>query len=270
MGVLVFTIGYICGGLVLIGGTLGLLMQSVIDRAEGAPPRPLWLSVSLSLALFTALVCVGACGICAFEGWSALSGVYWAVVTLATVGYGGEVPSSEGSRAFASAFMLLGVGCTGKIFSDFSAIPLAAHRRALERKVLRQYGDELDEEALWELAAGSELATLGLSASDEYVDRNEFVLAMLVRMGKISTDDLREVRAPGCSAALTYPRPTRVTLPLRSLSSTRGRRSARSTTSMPTGPAGSTWRTSPRYAQGESESAAGGLLWNRHGHEVQN
>ena len=81
--------------------------------------------------------------------------------------------------------MLLGVGATGKLFSDFSALPLHAHRARLERHVLMQYGDALDEEGLWELAAGEQLASLGLSQSQGYVTKNEFVLAMLVRMEKV-------------------------------------------------------------------------------------
>ena len=40
------------------------------------------------------------------------AGLWWAVQTLTTVGYGDLVPSSAGGKMFASAFMLLGVAAT--------------------------------------------------------------------------------------------------------------------------------------------------------------
>ena len=51
------------------------------------------------------------------------------------------------------------------------------------------------EEELWELAAGEQVRALGLSQSDHYVTKNEFCLAMLVRMEKISEEDLRSCQA---------------------------------------------------------------------------
>ena len=68
-------------------------------------------------------------------------------------------------------------------------------QKRLERAVLEQYGDELSEDALWELAAGEQLQGLGLSQSRTYVTKNAYVLAMLVRMHKLSEEDLRMCQA---------------------------------------------------------------------------
>ena len=38
-------------------------------------------------------------------------------------------------------------------------------------RVLGQYGDELHEEQLWELASGDQMQSLGLSQSDDFVTR---------------------------------------------------------------------------------------------------
>ncbi len=177
-----------------MGTSLGLLMQAVVERpGRSERPRrrwPAWLRMASALGMWLCFACLGAACISTLEGWAWIDGLFWAVVTLATVGYGAYVPSSELSRLFASLFMLVGVACTGQVFSALSALPLEAHKARLREQVLSQYGDELDEASLWELAAGDQLESLGLSASRAYVTRNEFCLAMLVRMEKITADDL--------------------------------------------------------------------------------
>ena len=140
--------------------------------------------------LFLVMLSIGTVSICLLEGWRPAVGIYWTVVTLSTVGYGGTHPNTAGGRLFASFFMLFGVGCTARLVAEFSAMPLHAHRRKLELAVLNQYGDHLTEEELWELAAGEQLQALGLSSSPEYVTRNEFTLAMLIRMHKLDEADL--------------------------------------------------------------------------------
>ena len=68
----------------------------------------------------------------------------------------------------------------------------AERRLGVRGAVLRLLGVE---EELWELAAGEQVRALGLSQSDHYVTKNEFCLAMLVRMEKISEEDLRSCQA---------------------------------------------------------------------------
>lgn len=75
--------------------------------------------------------------------------------------------------------------------TNFSAPVSILHLIRCERKVLEQYGDTLDTTELWELAAGEQLQSYGLSESLAYVTRNEFCLAMLIRMEKIGVRDLQ-------------------------------------------------------------------------------
>jgi alkylhydroperoxidase/carboxymuconolactone decarboxylase family protein YurZ len=80
--------------------------------------------------------------------------------------------------------------------SAISMIPIELRRRRIERAVLTQFGDELDDVALRELATGPLIQRLRLSANrpdglDECT-REMFSLAMLVRLGKVSETDIRE------------------------------------------------------------------------------
>ena len=196
-GLLILTALYICGGVCVIGTSLGLILQRMLQALE----RPLVRSSSSTSScrspltdtalLFVVVLTVGAASICALEGWRPAVGFYWSVVTMSTVGYGGEHPRTEAGKLFAAGFMLIGVMIAARLVAEFSALPLYAHRRRLELAVLRQYGDVLEEEELWELACGEQLQTLGLSESPAYVTRNEFTIAMLVRMHKLEERDLR-------------------------------------------------------------------------------
>jgi hypothetical protein len=74
-------------------------------------------------------------------------------------------------------------------------IPLELRRRRIERAVLTQFGDHLDDAALRELATGPLVQRLRLSANrtdglDECT-REMFSLAMLVRLGKVTEHDIR-------------------------------------------------------------------------------
>jgi voltage-gated potassium channel Kch len=61
------------------------------------------------------VVCAGLAGLQAvifrlIEGWSLLDGFYFAVVTMATVGYGDLAPQTNIGKLAAIAFMLVGIG----------------------------------------------------------------------------------------------------------------------------------------------------------------
>jgi len=78
-------------------------------------------------------------------------------------------------------------------------IPLELRKRRIERAILTQFGDHLDDAALRELATGPVITRLRLSANradglDECT-REMFSLAMLVRLGKVTEHDIRETFA---------------------------------------------------------------------------
>jgi voltage-gated potassium channel len=60
------------------------------------------------LALMTALG--GGAAFAAVEGLSAWDGVYWAVTTMTTVGYGDVTPATDGGRLIAIFVMVVGIG----------------------------------------------------------------------------------------------------------------------------------------------------------------
>jgi voltage-gated potassium channel len=60
------------------------------------------------------------------EGWSALDAVYFCVVTLATIGFGDLVPTTDAGKAFTILYILSGLGIVAAFISE-----LAKHRRLI-------------------------------------------------------------------------------------------------------------------------------------------
>ena len=185
---MIFHMCYIIAGVSLIGVTLSMLVGSELHAAGRT--RSVRQALLQSSAAFLALVGIGTAGMCWIEGFSVLQGTYWAVITLSTVGYGHLVPTSPRGQLFATFFMLAAISAEAYLFAGLAMLPVHAYRRQMEQRVLGQYGDELHEDQLWELAAGEQARELGLSQSDAFVTRDEFTLMMLVRLELILPDDL--------------------------------------------------------------------------------
>ena len=111
-----------------------------------------------------------------------------------TVGYGDIVPVTKGGKLFATVYILVAGTMLLNNMSMISMIPLELRKRRIERAVLTQFGDELDDAALRELATGPLVQKLRLTANradglDECT-REMFSLAMLVRLGKVTESDI--------------------------------------------------------------------------------
>lgn len=80
--------------------------------------------------------------------------------------------------------------------SMISFIPLELRKRRIEQAVLTQFGDQLDDAALRELATGPLVQRLQLSTHSatglEECTREMFALAMMVRLGKVSETDIKQ------------------------------------------------------------------------------
>jgi voltage-gated potassium channel len=64
----------------------------------------------IALFLFVGLYCI--VGVAAFhnaDGWSDLDSIYFSVVTLATIGYGDYVPTTNGQKIFVCFFVVIGI-----------------------------------------------------------------------------------------------------------------------------------------------------------------
>ena len=196
-GAIIFTMLYIIGGMVVMGTSLGLLLQSLLEGSKKGPPGiaaryPL---VTSSLLCVVVMI-IGAIFIVVSEKESFIHGLYFAIVTMSTVGYGSGHPTEDGNRLFAAFYMLLGVACMGNFVGELADRPLRAHRRKLEEKVINQYGASLEENELWELAGSGQFKELDLrQAADRSVTRDAFCLVMLVRTEKLGADDLKRCQA---------------------------------------------------------------------------
>jgi len=99
------------------------------------------------------------------------SGLWWAITTITTVGYGDLVPATTPGRLVAAALMIVGIGCfaflTAVAASAIVVEDLAEEERELERESseilgeVRRVAARLDhiEQALTEARAGEPATT---------------------------------------------------------------------------------------------------------------
>lgn len=59
-------------------------------------------------------------------------GLWWAVQTVTTVGYGDEVPTSVGGRLVAAVVMLVGIGFLTVVTASITAVFVESARRRLQ------------------------------------------------------------------------------------------------------------------------------------------
>jgi len=71
------------------------------------------------------------------EPWTAWDGIWWAVTTVTTVGYGGLEPETDGGRIIASAIMLVGIGFVA-LLTAFIADRFIAGQEAKEDRILAE------------------------------------------------------------------------------------------------------------------------------------
>ena len=196
-GVVIFTALYIVGGMIVMGTSLGLLLQAVLERASSDDDscRARYPLVVSGLCCVACIV-IGTMFIVFHEHKDFVEGLYWAIVTISTVGYGSGHPTSDVGRVFVGMFMLVGVTCMGKFVGDLAERPLAIRRRKLESQVINQYGATLDEGELWELAGSEQFRQLDLRRpAGAGISRDAFCLMMLVRTEKLEVGDLQRCQA---------------------------------------------------------------------------
>jgi voltage-gated potassium channel len=109
------------------------------------------------MALLTVLVALGLGGVFALvEGGRLADGLWWAIVTLTTVGYGDVYPVTGAGRAAASVLMLLGIGFMAFITASVAAYFVGEEEADLagELRGLRERLDRIEQ--LLEFRAGME------------------------------------------------------------------------------------------------------------------
>jgi Ion channel len=157
------------------------------------------LTIRQALLNSIVIIALGCFGFWFIEGFTVIDSWYFTTVLLTTTGYGDITPYTKGGKLFATVYILVAGTILLNNMSMISIIPLELRRRRIERAVLTQFGDELDDDALRELATGPTVQRLHLTANrpdglDECT-REMFSLAMLVRLGKVTEEDIKETFA---------------------------------------------------------------------------
>jgi voltage-gated potassium channel len=127
-------------------------------------------------SVFTLLVVLT--GAAAFEnaehGKDYFDGVYWAVSTMTTVGYGDELPTTVESKVIAMVLMLVGIGyfavITGAIAERFIERGQEEHVEAIEAQAPDNLGAQVDRLALRARGLVEELEALRLAVGDRTRD----------------------------------------------------------------------------------------------------
>jgi voltage-gated potassium channel len=108
--------------------------------------RTVFSLAGLRYAAFLAVLTlvVGGRAFSALEGVSTKDGVYWAMTTMTTVGYGDVIPGTDAGRILAAVVMLVGIGfaavLTGAIAERFIS-PGEEGSEARESETLRRLGE---------------------------------------------------------------------------------------------------------------------------------
>lgn len=158
-----------------------------------------FLTLKQAVANSIFIIAIGSVGFYFIEKMTPVNAFYFTTVLLTTVGYGDLKPETPEGKMFAIVYVLVAGTVLLHNMSLISMIPLELRKRRIERAVLSQFGDQLNDAALRELATGPLVQRLKLSADrpdglDECT-REMFALAMLVRLGRISERDVKSTFA---------------------------------------------------------------------------
>lgn len=169
--------------------------DSMVPLSKVQSAKYVFLTLRQALANSVFIIAIGGFGFYFIERMTVVNAFYFTTVLLTTVGYGDIVPQTSEGKMFATVYVLIAGTVLLHNMSMISMIPIELRKRRVERAVLRQFGNQLDDAALRELATGPLVKRLQLSATradglDECT-REMFALAMLVRLGRISEQDVR-------------------------------------------------------------------------------
>mgnify|MGYP001158631604 FL=1 len=148
------------------------------QHSEPARVHPVLRVMFHPLGVITAVILIGAATFHSLEGVSYLDGVWWAVVTSTTVGYGDILPETDGGKIFSACYAFFVVGVMGWAVSNIASDAIA--NKAQHEHELRLF----TLSARWLAEQGGDKG---------YVDKVDFIRAMLVARGVIDTDDFNRI-----------------------------------------------------------------------------
>ena len=103
-------------------------------------------TVILGVGLLCFWLAAGSVGFSWIEGWSLLDGVYMAVITLSTVGYGEPLPLSDHGKVFASFLIVVGLATAVYTFTSLGQTLLEGELAAvLGRQRMKSHRGKLED-----------------------------------------------------------------------------------------------------------------------------
>lgn len=133
------------------------------------------------LLRFVGIIGVGAGIFCWLEDHTLVDGIYWAVITVTTVGYGDVSPTTTWGMLFSCVYIVIGATMMTHIISMPTDIYLARRQRARSEKVLHAKIDRALFEEMDSDGSGD-------------ISKDEFLLYMLENLGLVEKKELRRLQ----------------------------------------------------------------------------
>lgn len=183
-----FTVFFIYIGLSFVAGTVGLLVgRTLATVTEDDDMTKKWgMSRNLREVLWAAILimALGSVGTIFYycnEELSFVDAFYFAMITLATVGYGDVATTKQSTRIFGTFFVFFGVSMMAFAVGRFAAILARIEQQKqidafIKRGITNEVIEALD-------ADGS-----------GYIDKAEFLEEMLVQVGAAKRSDVKKCR----------------------------------------------------------------------------
>ena len=192
-----FSIFYVCVGLSCVYVAIANFLGDLVEKMEAAAAEQkrkdgvsaaaslpkddsdigaaYRVKIGACLGAIAATMMAGGWVMSSMQGWSFISGLYWAFQTTTTVGFGDEATdmSNTAEVLFVSGYAIVSVGIVGASFAGLSTAKEDAKAERKRRALLRR---GLDKRMLAVLSHGKAGG----------VDKGEFVGGMLVAMGLVN------------------------------------------------------------------------------------
>lgn len=209
---LVFACFYLLWGLCLSAFVAGVVFRIALsrwnDRIERQIAESLLKSASISnksavvwaalqdsfLKLFISiLVIISAVAVLMsrVEGWTLPEAFYWAVVTVSTVGYGDLYVTTSIGKWIAICFVPVGVTLTACFFTTLASLPFYIEKAEEEHSVLSEWGRAITVNTFDIIRKSGQIKQLGLSNNEKVLTRNEYILWLLLQLGKVDISDIK-------------------------------------------------------------------------------
>jgi len=183
-----FTVFFIYIGLSFVAGTVGLLVgRALATVTEDDDTTKKWgmsrnsREVLWAVMLIIALGSVGTIFYYCNEELSFVDAFYFAMITLATVGYGDVATTKQSTRIFGTFFVFFGVSMMAFAVGRFAAI--------LARIEQQKQIDEFIKKGI----TNEVIEALDADGSG-YIDKAEFLEEMLVQVGAAKRSDVKKCR----------------------------------------------------------------------------